>query len=90
MVEDVSNMSSGRRGWQEMKTVASLFHPNQRTGQYKVFEIQEAPDGRILISMRQGISGQKGSMTTIVIQLTEQEIAYLAKIFDELIRRRIP
>jgi len=87
MVEDVRNVGNDRRNyWQQMETIVSFFHPNQRTGAWKVLEVQKTPEGRVLFTMRQGVSGKKGSQQQIIMQMTEQEIALLALKLMKLIQ----
>ena len=66
------NMSENKNRWD---TLADLFHYREDTGMYKKLEIARTNRG-IAIILREGQKGK--DRNSIVFQLNEQEIAYLA------------
>ena len=63
-------------------TLAELFHYNSKTGYYKRLELARTDRG-IVIALREGQKGK--SRNSIVFQLNEQEIAYLATKLQKLV-----
>jgi len=65
-------MNGNKSKWE---TLAELFHYREDTGMYKRLEIARTDRG-IVLALREG---QKGNdRNSIIFQLSEQELAYLA------------